>query len=95
MDTRASDDHNSLHDAPKDDLALQVEMEKHDQLFNLYQILINNIHEFEFVLQRHILIVGNLNSILILREEVLQELVSNSSLRASWASLIINKYTLK
>ena len=35
-DTRAGDDHKSLHDKPNDDLALLVGMMRLDQLFNVY-----------------------------------------------------------
>ena len=35
-DTRAGDDHISLHDEPNDDLTLLVGMIRLDQLFNLY-----------------------------------------------------------
>ena len=38
-DTRAGDDHISLHDEPNDDLALLVGMIRLDQLFNIYYSL--------------------------------------------------------
>ena len=76
---RAGDDYNSLHDKPNDEVALLVGMERLDQLFNIYYLLTSHNLESKSLYYKGIF--RRVTTSIV----YLQELVSKSSLKASWA----------
>ena len=78
----AGDTLDRLNDEPDDTLALLAVREDLTNFVDLYsrRSSSNQVQQVKFVLQIHSKMGGNLRS-------YLQELISTSSLRASWASL--------